>query len=181
MGHGGRAGGRTEVRELGRADATAWWALRLSMLEEAPEAFLTTAEQVRALDEEGRAARWASMTGGDDFVLGLAADGRLAGSLGLRREPWPRRRHLAEIWGMYVAPEARGGGAGRALLTEAIRRARSIEGLSRLRLGVTAGNDAAGRLYEAVGFREFAVEPASLRLEDGRELDERWMELVLER
>lgn len=172
------------IRALRAEDEAAWWAFRLAALEESPEAFLVTAEEVRAMDGAARTARWASMRGdgdGDGFVLGYEAEGRLLGALGLRREAFPRRRHLAELWGMYVAPDARGGGAGRALLEEAIRRARAMEGLRRLRLGVSEGNDAAGRLYEALGFREFAVEPASLRLADGRELDERWMELVLVR
>ncbi|MNJ78270.1 Mycothiol acetyltransferase [compost metagenome] len=52
---------------------------------------------------------------------------------------------------MWVAPEARGLGAGRALLQSALDWARRA-GMRHVRLGVTAADSPAMRLYRAQGF-----------------------------
>ena len=58
----------------------------------------------------------------------------------------------AEVISMWVAPESRGLGLGRALLERAAAWARA-RGHLRLRLHVVRGNQAAAGLYEAFGFR----------------------------
>ncbi|WP_341893274.1 GNAT family N-acetyltransferase [Variovorax sp. YR752] len=66
---------------------------------------------------------------------------------------------VADLFQMWVAPASRGMGAGRALLKEAISWAESV-GVNRVRLGVTAGDTPAMRLYAACGFRpDGALEP----------------------
>lgn len=55
----------------------------------------------------------------------------LIGMIGLYRDQRAKRSHKAWIWGMFVAEWYRGTGAGRALLEEAIRAARSVPGLRR--------------------------------------------------
>lgn len=58
----------------------------------------------------------------------------------------------AEIFGMWVAPEARGSGAGRAIIDAAIDQARAWK-LERVDLWVNVEQAAAARLYERAGFR----------------------------
>jgi L-amino acid N-acyltransferase YncA len=53
---------------------------------------------------------------------------------------------------VYVAPEARRGGVGLALLTELVRRA-DAEGIWTIQAGILAGNDASIALHERCGFR----------------------------
>jgi L-amino acid N-acyltransferase YncA len=53
---------------------------------------------------------------------------------------------------VYVAPEARGRGVGRALLEEQCRRADDA-GLWTIQAGILAGNDASVALHERCGFR----------------------------
>jgi ribosomal protein S18 acetylase RimI-like enzyme len=67
------------------------------------------------------------------------------------------------VVGMYVAPEAAGQGAGRALLHALLAHARA-EGIGSLVLTVTEGNTRAQRLYEQAGFRSFGVEPDAIRI-----------------
>lgn len=65
----------------------------------------------------------------------------------------------ADIFQMWVAPSSRGLGAGRALLKEAIAWVASVNA-HRVRLGVTATNSPAMRLYRGQGFRPVgALEP----------------------
>ena len=75
---------------------------------------------------------------------------------------------------MYVAPRLRGQGAGDALLIEALRVARTCEGLRAILLSVSETQAAARRLYERLGFRAYGVEPGALRVGE-RYLDEEFM------
>jgi putative acetyltransferase len=59
----------------------------------------------------------------------------------------------AELKRMYLAPEARGGGHGRALAAEAVEAARSL-GYRRLLLDTVASLTAAIAIYEGLGFVE---------------------------
>jgi GNAT superfamily N-acetyltransferase len=59
----------------------------------------------------------------------------------------------AELKRMYLAPEARGGGQGRALAAEAVAAARSL-GYRRLLLDTVASLTAAIAIYEGLGFVE---------------------------
>ena len=79
---------------------------------------------------------------------------------------------------MYVAPEATGGGAGRALLAALLAHARS-EGLRSLVLTVTEGNASAQHLYRSVGFRSFGIEPDAIRI-DGHSYAKNHMHLALD-
>jgi GNAT superfamily N-acetyltransferase len=56
--------------------------------------------------------------------------------VGFKREKGKKLRHKAIIWGMYVVPEVRRLGVGKALLKEMIGRAREMEGLEQLILTV---------------------------------------------
>ena len=70
-------------------------------------------------------------------ILGFAVSWTVAGE-----------SHLLNI---AVRPDRRGGGVGRALLRECIRRG-ARAGASRIHLEVRAGNEEARRMYHAAGF-----------------------------
>jgi GNAT superfamily N-acetyltransferase len=77
---------------------------------------------------------------------------------------------------MYVAPEARGQGAGHALLKAAIDQARTLNGVVEVFLAVTVGNPAARHLYLSAGFVPYAVEPRFLYVQ-GNYYDIEWLSL----
>jgi len=149
-----------EVRVLHPADAPAFWRLRLEALEQEPFAFAEAPEEHRATNAESLAARLADSS--DSFVLGLFADGELQGMLGFARDHRLKLRHKALIWGVYVSPQCRGQGAGRALMQACLDRAAAIEGLRQVKLGVAQVNAAARALYESFGFEVYGEERASM-------------------
>jgi RimJ/RimL family protein N-acetyltransferase len=167
------------IRPLDAADAEAFQALRLRGLRESPEAFGSTYEEEAGVPVGEVAARLARGAEGEDVVFGAFDDGGgLVGVAGLRRDSHGKARHRAHVWGMYVAPEARGRGMGRALLESLIAHARTLVGVERLTLSVVPDNQAARSLYLRLGFVPYGLEPHAYSL-DGEYWDSEHMTLAL--
>ncbi len=171
------AAGAVVVRELGAADAGPFQALRLRGLAECPTAFASSVDEERAMPVAKIAQRLTATPGG--CVLGAFRESALVGCLGLARERHAKLAHKAFVWGMYVAPEARRGGVGRALVAAALHRARTMAGVRQVNLGVNAANAPALALYRSAGFEPFGVERAFM-LVDGVPHDEVHMVRVLD-
>lgn len=114
----------------------------------------------------------------DTFWLGAFENEELNGILGFFRRQGEKLRHKALLGSMYVVPEARSRGVGRALLDEAVRRAKSMAGLKELVLAVTIGNASAKQLYLNVGFEVYCRDPRFIRVA-GRDFDIEWLALTL--
>ncbi|HUS15766.1 MAG TPA: GNAT family N-acetyltransferase [Chloroflexia bacterium] len=167
-----------EIRLLTAADVDAFWTLRLEALQESPDAFGSSyAESVTRTPEQ--VAQWhrQAVAGPDNFMFG-AFEGQLAGMVGCRRDTGMRTRHKAVIWGMYVAPEARGQGTGRRLMEAALAQARTVPGLEQLYLAVVTTNPTAVGLYTSLGFATYGREPRALK-SGARYFDEELMALLL--
>jgi ribosomal protein S18 acetylase RimI-like enzyme len=150
------------LRLLTASDAEAWWHLRLEALRNDPASFADSAEEhlTKSLD----VAR--ERLNGDpaqNFVVGAFEDGQLAATAGFYRYSHLKELHKGHIWGVYVRPESRGKGVARALMQEVIHRARLIEGLEQILL-VASAHLPARKLYEAMGFQAYGVEPRSLKI-----------------
>ncbi len=158
------------VRRLSIDDFPAWQALRLRALRDHPDAFGSSYEDALASGSAERRGRFeASVSKSDEMsaVFGaVAADGVLVGTAGLVRSPGAKVRHKGSLWGMYVAPEARGTGAAPQLVASVLATAREW-GLEQVQLSVVVGNTPAHRLYERAGFVIFGQERHALQLPDG--------------
>ena len=153
-----------QVRPLTEADAAEYHELRLRALREHPDAFTSSYEEDRLKPlawAKARIARSADKPG--DFILGAFAGGRLVGIVGVSVDGRAKVRHKGEVFGMYVAAEHAGSGAGRALIAACVRRAAEA-GLEQLHLTVTESNERARTFYEKAGFRTFGVERKAVRI-----------------
>ena len=159
------------VRPLAEPDFDAWWRLRLRMLKEHPDAFGGSYEEAVSGGVERQRERFLQPNA---FILGAFDGETLVGTVGCVQQQPAKVRHKAFIWGMYVAPEARGRGVGRALMEAAIARARQWPEVEQIHLAVVTTNEVARRLYRSLGFEVYGVEPAALKV-DGRDLDEEHM------
>jgi len=70
--------------------------------------------------------------------------------------------HKAFLWGMYVAPSARGRGVGAQVLSAALEYAASSLGVRQVNLRANVQNAPAVELYKKLGFIEYGLERASM-------------------
>jgi ribosomal protein S18 acetylase RimI-like enzyme len=165
-----------EIQILTPEHAGEWLRLRIEALERDPEAFSASLEEYRSLSlAEVKRRLWSDS---DAFVVGAFENGRLVGMAGFYREKGPKSRHKGRVWGVYVAPHARGAGLGKRMTQTLLDRASVIEGVDQILLSVTATQIAAIRLYRSLGFELFGTEPRALKIGD-RYIDEDYMLLRL--
>jgi ribosomal protein S18 acetylase RimI-like enzyme len=153
------------VRALAEDDLDALWELRLRALRDDPEAWGTVYDEAMT---SGSGAVLQRLRERDDehFYLGALAgngDTELVGMVRFTRIEGRKDRHKAQVASLYVAPEWRGQGIGRALVEEIIARARRLEGLEQLRLDVVTANTAAVALYRSLGFEVYGTDPHALK------------------
>ena len=137
------------VRGIGADEAGLLRDVRLRALRDAPMSFGSTLAREEGYEPETW-ERWAADSAGGErqavFVVEPAA-GMASGVIDAEE---PARAHLYAMW---VAPEARGSGAGRALLEAVIAWATERDA-KRLTTSVTEGNAAGAALYAAAGFAD---------------------------
>jgi ribosomal protein S18 acetylase RimI-like enzyme len=92
----------------------------------------------------------------DATLFALEESGQRVGHLWIGTREHQGRRFLW-VWDVFVAKEYRGRGLGHRAMQLAEHEARR-RGLSRIDLNVFGGNEAARRLYRALGYEEVAVQ-----------------------
>jgi ribosomal protein S18 acetylase RimI-like enzyme len=152
-----------ELRLLTVDDAEALWHLRLEALRNDPASFADSAEEHLNTTVETSREFLSKKDPVHNFVVGMFEEGKLSGTAGFFRRSNNKERHKGHIWGVYVRPQSRGKGVARALMQEIIRRAHGIEGLEQVTL-VASANLPAQRLYKALGFESYGIEPHSLKI-----------------
>ena len=146
------------LRALTVADAAAFKALRLRGYREHPALFAYSHDEEvdRPLADTERDLQPA----GGGVVVGAFAPGLVAVA-GLRADGRRKRSHRLHLHGVYVAPEARGRGLARTLVTELLQRARTA-GTSQIILTVMSANESAIALYHALGFERYGRAPRAM-------------------
>ncbi len=166
------------TRLLSPLDASAYHSLRLEGLREAPSAFTASLEEESVIPLGEIERRLAPGSG--RIYLGVFDSDMLIAIARVDRDSSPKQSHRAHIRGVYVSTAHRGKGAARELMEYALDIAASLQGVTHVNLAVTAGNEAAQKLYESLGFKAWGHEPAALVV-DGVAYDEVPMSKVLSR
>jgi RimJ/RimL family protein N-acetyltransferase len=89
--------------------------------------------------------------------------GNILGTVGIFKRSGRKLSHKAILWGMYVKASHRKYGIGRQLLARAVEFAKRIP-VDRIELTVVTENQAAAKLYQAIGFETWGEEPAALKI-----------------
>jgi ribosomal protein S18 acetylase RimI-like enzyme len=139
--------------------------IRLEMLQAAPDAFWYTYADEAVYDE----ADWRERIEGAWLVHVRDGEG-VVGSAGLGSHWEPDRATTGSLFGMYVAPRARGRGVGEALVHAVVEEARRL-GKSEVVLEVASDNLAAIALYERCGFERTGAAHDHPRRQDLHELE----------
>jgi ribosomal protein S18 acetylase RimI-like enzyme len=163
------------LRQLTAADVEIYRALRAYCLRESPHAFTNSTEEFSQRTPDSIAQQ---LRGHENFTLGAFEAEQLVGMVGFYRENALKLRHKGYIVSMYVLPEYRSRGIARALLIEAIARAKRLPDLKQLLLGVVITQTTAKRLYESLGFVVYGREPNAVKIGDDY-FDEEFMLLTL--
>ena len=164
------------IRQTTPSDAPALRALRLRALADKPEAFGSDVSEDEAKPESVWVER---CTPTEKSALFVAVDegGALVGMTGIVCDGRVKTGHLGNIWGVFVAPEARGQKVGKRLIEAALAWGRE-RGLRRVSLTVETGNAPAIAVYLKAGFAVYGVDREVLLI-DGKFYDELLMAAML--
>ncbi|WP_042149501.1 GNAT family N-acetyltransferase [Paucisalibacillus sp. EB02] len=166
------------IRLLEPSDAKQYFELRVEALKKNPEAFATSYEEV--ISKPNPVEQYVKSFGQvNHYNFGAFENEKLIGMVTLLPETKEKLKHKANIFAMYVTPEQRGNGVGKALLDAAITQAREIEGITKINLSVVSINHDAKGLYQQFGFESYGVEEKALKVKNVY-LDEVYMSLSLD-
>lgn len=155
--------GAITIRPATVDDAVPLRALRLEALASQPEAFAADHDRTEAESAEAWVERIRQNEANNEGVICVAAAQEgLVGMTGLYRGHWPKTRHSAMIWGVYVTAAWRGLGIAEALLEACLDWARA-QGITVVKLGVVTTNTPAIRCYARCGFTVYGIEPQVIR------------------
>jgi len=133
------------LKTLGAGDWARYRDIRLRALADTPNAFARTLSEEQAFSEE----KWRSRLSGDGVVVVAEAGGQDAGLVG--GVPLQDRADAACLVSMWVAPDHRRSGTGKALVQVVVAWAREA-GFQTLVLDVADENTGTAAFYERLGF-----------------------------
>jgi ribosomal protein S18 acetylase RimI-like enzyme len=163
LGCKGVAMSEISVRVLGEEDWQAYRDIRLAALQESPGAFVATLEQEEAFDEQ----RWRERVNRSRRLL-AERDGLFLGVVSVGHDD-ESDAGTAELFGLWVTPEARGTGVAWKLVEAGAEQA-LLDGRSHLSYWVGTDNGRAVAFASSFGFRPGNTRrPMPVAGEDGAE------------
>jgi len=145
---------------LNEQDTQAYRTVRLNALKNSPESFGSSYEEEAAFEVERFTNR---ITKPNSTTFGAFEVNQLVGICNLSFQPRKKMNHRAEIFSMYVEPEFRRKGIGKALIERAIKSARERNTVQQIYLTVVSSNKTAKALYESLGFKTYGIDRQAMR------------------
>lgn len=141
---------KLEINEINERDWEMYKSLRLTSLSDSPDSFGSTLEREAAFTKEEWKSRLSVSSGLADVLplVGYYEERAVGLASGVLHEANSKSAHVYQMW---VSPECRGLGVGRALLTRIVSWANGLQ-LGSLFLAVTTTNIEAIALYSSFGF-----------------------------
>lgn len=166
-------------RAITQDDLPQWWEIRLRALREHPEAYGAD----YAMSRERGYAYLIELNFGNDLPVNAIfsafdPEGAILSTVGIFGNRG-KRSHIAAVWGVYTASEARGQGLASRLIDTAVSHCRSFPGIHQVHISVNADNTSALHIYESAGFIAWGREPRAIALPD-RYDDEIYLALMLD-
>jgi RimJ/RimL family protein N-acetyltransferase len=154
-----------EIRLLTEHDVEEFVRLRLEALTREPYAFGRAPEDPLPWPPESVGSRLHAVPEGN-FLVGAFEGRQMVGQAGFFRYEGRKDHHKGSIWGVYVTAAMRGQGVAKAMLAQMLDRVRSYPGLEQVSLSVSVRQEAARRLYSALGFEVYGYERHALKVGD---------------
>ncbi|MGI9280765.1 MAG: GNAT family N-acetyltransferase [Endozoicomonas sp.] len=138
-----------KIRTIKKSDWKTYKEIRLRSLKDSPEAFCNTYEYARKESDQQWQDRCRIKSDQKALPLLAEVDGLVCGvAWGVIHRP---EDTTANVYQMWVSPDARGLGLGRALLDSIVNWSRD-QGMETVTLGVNTTNISAIALYQSMGF-----------------------------
>lgn len=152
-----------KIRFLTGLDSASYKSLRLEALHNNPEAFSSSYEE-----EEKMPIQQTELKLNTEYThtIGAFIKEDLIGIATLVVETKKKILHRATIVAVYVHQDYRNAGIGKKIVTELIKKAKSMMRIEQIYLTVTASNLPAKQLYQSIGFETYGIEKRALRIED---------------
>lgn len=139
--------------------------LRLRACKEEPIAFTESYEELADAPKEKFLSHFDK-----GWVAGAFKGAELVAMAGLYEHYNHKVAHKGSVWGVYVAPEARGAGLARSLITLLLEEAAKTP-LEIIHLSTDASNKITVGLYESLGFEAWGIDRDFARV-NGTSIDE---------
>jgi len=148
------------IKKLDKNDWREWREIRLEALKKSPDSFISSHAEESKNPDEIWIEQLKSFT-----KFGYFIDDKIIGCCGLSIEKATKISHTATLFGMYIKDEARGNGAGFALVNFVKNYAKKNH-IKHLYLGCNAENYRAVKLYKKCGFKIYGTRPDYTKIDD---------------
>lgn len=127
--------------------------LRLNALREEPDAFGQRLEDAREIPQRiWRERLKRSSRAQAEWIFFAASGKKLLGMIRASRDRRPKRKHVAELFNLFVVPEARRQGVAEKLMSSVLSALSKDPTFSKVKLCVYSQQKAAIVLYKKLGF-----------------------------